>query len=181
MVYILLAPGFEEAEALVPADLLRRAGIETVLVGVRDKTVPGGHHIAVAADQTLDQVDLSRAEMLMLPGGGVGVKNLGEEEAVAGLVKQAAERGLWLAAICAAPTLLGRWGLLEGKQAVCYPGMEDGLSDARPCPGQGVVVDGKIITARAAGSAFDFGLALVTALAGPEKAREVRDSICYSC
>ena len=92
---------------------------------------------------------------------------------------KAAERGLWLAAICAAPTLLGRWGLLEGKDAVCYPGMEEGLTGAQPRMDRGVVVDGKIITGRAAGSAFDFGLALVEALAGKEESDKVRHGIYY--
>ena len=179
MVYILLAPGFEEAETLVPADLLRRAGVETALVSLTGGPVPGSHNITVTADIPLDQVDLDRAEMLVLPGGGPGYKNLGKEPRVERLVREAAGRGLWVAAICAAPTLLGRWGLLKEKRAVCYPGMEDGLVDAQVQPDSGVVVDGRIITGRAAGSAFDFGLALVEALAGKEKAGEVRHGIVY--
>ena len=169
MVYILLAPGFEEAEALVPVDMLRRANIETATVSITGEPVPGSHGVTVLADVTLDDVDLSRADMVVLPGGGSGYENLGKEPRVEELVRKAAERGLWLAAICAAPTLLGRWGLLEGKDAVCYPGMEEGLTGAQPRMDRGVVVDGKIITGRAAGSAFDFGLALVEALAGKEE------------
>ena len=176
MVYILLAPGFEEAEALVPADLLRRAGVETALVSVTGEPVPGSHGVTVTADTDLDGADLSRAEMIVLPGGGPGHKNLGAEPRVERLVREAADRGLWVAAICAAPTLLGRWGLLEGKQAVCYPGMEEGLAGAKV---RAVVVDGKIITGRAAGSAFDFGLALVEALAGKGAAQQVRNGIYY--
>ncbi len=179
MVYILLAPGFEEAEALVPADLLRRAGIEVALVGVSGLEAPGSHRVTVKADLPLSRVSLDDAEMVVLPGGGPGYQNLGREPKVEALVRQAAEKGLWVAAICAAPTLLGRWGLLEGKNAVCYPGMEDGLTGAAPRMEQGVVVDGKIITGRAAGSAFDFGLALVERLRGPEKAREVRGGVYY--
>lgn len=151
MVYILLAPGFEEAEALVPVDMLRRANIETATVSITGEPVPGSHGVTVLADVTLDDVDLSRADMVVLPGGGPGYKNLGKEPRVEELVRKAAERGLWLAAICAAPTLLGRWGLLEGK----------------------------IITGRAAGSAFDFGLALVEALAGAAEADKVRHGIYY--
>ena len=179
MVYILLAPGFEEAEALVPADLLRRAGIETALVSITGEPVPGSHGITVTADTVLDEVDLSKADMIVLPGGGVGVKNLGAEPAVEKLVREAARRDIWVAAICAAPTLLGKWGLLEGKQAVCYPGMEDGLTGAQVQAASGVVRDGKIITGRAAGSAFDFGLALAEVLAGRGAAQQVRNGIYY--
>lgn len=179
MVYILLAPGFEEAEALVPADLLRRANIETALVTITGEPVPGAHGVTVTADISLEGVDLSKADMVVLPGGGPGYKNLGADPRVERLVKEAAERELWVAAICAAPTLLGRWGLLEGKQAVCYPGMEEGLTGARALMDQGFVVDGKIITGRAAGSAFDFGLALVEALAGRAEADKVRHGIYY--
>ena len=179
MVYILLAPGFEEAEALVPVDMLRRANIETATVSITGEPVPGSHGVTVLADVTLDDVDLSRADMVVLPGGGPGYKNLGKEPRVEELVRKAAERGLWLAAICAAPTLLGRWGLLEGKDAVCYPGMEEGLTGAQPRMDRGVVTDGKIITGRAAGSAFDFGLALVEALVGRDEAGKVRHDIYY--
>lgn len=179
MVYILLAPGFEEAEALVPADLLRRANIETALVTVTGKPVPGSHGITVTADIALEDVDLSKADMVVLPGGGPGYKNLGREPRVERLVKEAAEKGLWVAAICAAPTLLGKWGLLTGKDAVCYPGMEEGLTGAQARMDQRFVTDGKIITGRAAGSAFDFGLALVEALAGRDEAGKVRHDICY--
>ena len=119
MVYILLAPGFEEAEALVPVDMLRRANIETATVSITGEPVPGSHGVTVLADVTLDDVDLSRADMIVLPGGGPGYKNLGKEPRVEQLVRKAAEKDLWVAAICAAPTLLGRWGLLEGKNAVC--------------------------------------------------------------
>lgn len=179
MVYILLADGFEEAEALVPADLLRRAGIDTALVAVKGYVAVGNHGITVKADVKLSQVDVSRAEMLVLPGGLGGVKGMEAEPAVAALVQTAVDRELWLAAICAAPTLLAKWGLLAGKQAVCYPGMESQLTGAEAKPSQGVVVDGKLITGRAAGSAFDFGLALVTALAGADKAAEVRHDVHY--
>ncbi len=179
MVYILLAPGFEEAEALVPADLLRRANIETALVTVTGKPVPGSHGITVTADIALEDVDLSKVDMVVLPGGGLGYKNLGREPQVERLVKEAAEKGLWVAAICAAPTLLGKWGLLTGKDAVCYPGMEEGLTGAQARMDQRFVTDGKIITGRAAGSAFDFGLALVEALAGRDEAGKVRHDIYY--
>ena len=181
MVYILLAPGFEETEALAPADLLRRANIETALVSLTGESVPGRHGITVAADMGLDEVDLSKADMIVLPGGAPGYKNLGADPRVERLVREAAERDLWIAAICAAPTLLGRWGLLEGKPAVCNPAMEVGLMRTRAWRDRAmtVVTDGKIITGRAAGSAFEFGLSLIEALAGEEKAGDIRDSVCY--
>lgn len=178
MVYILLAPGFEEAEALVPADLLRRAGLETKLIGLTAAPVPGGQGMQVVPDGTLDQVDLDRADMIVLPGGSLGVKNLGAEPAVEALVRQAVQRGIWVAAICAAPTLLAQWGLLHGKRAVCYPGLEPRLGDAQP-QDFSVVEAGTIITGRAAGSAFDFGLKLVSVLSNTEKSEEVRHGICY--
>ena len=179
MVYILLAPGFEEAEALVPADLLRRAGIDTVLTALEGDSVTGSHGITVKADQGIDQVDLDRADLIVLPGGGRGVQNLGDHPAVAELIQKTVERDIRLAAICAAPTLLGRWGYLNGKQAVCYPGLEDKLTGAQVRPGAQVVEDGRLITAQAAGSAFAFGLKLVAALAGEEKAEEVRHAVFY--
>ena len=179
MVYILLAPGFEEAEALVPADLLRRAGIETKLMAVSDNPVSGSHGIPVTCDGWLEDVDLNQAEMLVLPGGSVGVKNLGADPRVEALVRKAAGRDLWFAAICAAPTLLGRWGLLEGKRAVCYPGLEENLTGAQVQREAHFVVDGKTITGRAAGASFQFGRALIEALAGAEAADKVFSGICW--
>ena len=179
MVYVLLADGFEEAEALVPADLLRRAGIETALVSLWGSEAVGGRGIWVKADLNVAQVDLTKAEMFVLPGGRVGVRNLAGEPVVAALLQEAADRDIWIAAICAAPTLLAGTGCLRGKRAVCYPGMEDQLTGAVPCPEEPVVVDGRLITARAAGASFDFGLTLVEVLAGKEKAAEVRRGVCY--
>ena len=179
MVYILLAPGFEEAEALVPADLLRRANIETALVSLTDAPVPGSHNIPVTADITLDKLDLDKADMVVLPGGGPGHKNLGADPRVEQLVREAVKRDIWVAAICAAPTLLGRWGLLEGKKAICYPGMEDKLTGAQVQTAPGEIVDGKIITCRAAGSAFDFGAELIEALLDRAAADKVLEAICY--
>ena len=179
MVYILLADGFEEMEALVPADLLRRAGVEAALAALEGELVPGGHGITVKADLALDQVDLDRAEMIVLPGGGTGVKNLATEPAVERLVRQAADQNIWVAAICAAPTLLGRWGLLEGRKAICYPGLEEQLTGAQVQTAPGEIKDGKIITGRAAGSAFYFGAELIEALLDRAAADKVLEAICY--
>ncbi len=179
MVYILLAPGFEEVEALAPADLLRRAGIETALVSLDGAPVPGSHSITVTADITLDEVDLDKADMVVLPGGGPGYKNLGKDPRVEELVRKAVKRDLWVAAICAAPTLLGKWGLLEGKQAVCYPGMEEGLVGAVPPKLGNVARDGRIITGRAAGDAYDFAAELIEVLLDRAAADRVLEAICY--
>ena len=175
----MLAPGFEEAEALVPADMLRRAEIETALVSIAGETVAGSHGIGVKADMLLDQVDLAGADMIVLPGGGAGYQNLGEEPRVERLVREAAGRGIWVAAICAAPTLLGRWGLLEGRKAICYPGLEEQLTGAQVQTAPGEIKDGKIITGRAAGSAFDFGAELIEALLDRAAADKVLEAICY--
>ena len=179
MVYILLAPGFEEIEALAPADLLRRAGIETALVSVTGEPVPGSHGITVTADVALEEVDLSKMDMVVLPGGGPGYKNLGKDPRVEALVREAVKRDIWVAAICAAPTLLGRWGLLEGRKAICYPGLEEQLTGAQVQTAPGEIKDGKIITGRAAGSAFDFGAELIEALLDRAAADKVLEAICY--
>lgn len=178
MVYILLAPGFEEMEALAPADLLRRAGVETALAGLDSPSVTGSHGISVHTDLTAGQVTLSPEDMLVLPGGLVGVTNLGKSDTALTLIKTAHKIGCRLAAICAAPTLLGQLGILEGRKAVCYPGMEDRLTGAIAVD-EDVVIDGPIITSRAAGTAYDFGLALVSLLTSPTKSEEVRYGIKY--
>ena len=179
MVYILLASGFEEAEALVPADLLRRAGLLVTLTGVGGGTITGAHGIPVIADTVAEKVSLEAGDMLVLPGGP-GVSAIEDNDTALSLIRQAAkEDQLWLAAICAAPTLLARMGLLAGHQAVCYPGMEGDLlaHGATPRMDCSTVRDGRLITGRAPGSAFDFGLALVEALAGAKPAGQVRGEI----
>ena len=177
MFYILLAPGFEEMEALVPADLLRRAGVEVALVGVSGELVPGGHNIVVKADLPLSEVRFEDMEGIMLPGGGVGVANLGADANVEALVKQAAAQDKLVSAICAAPSLLSKWGLLAGKKAVCYPSWKDKIADACYLPGEKLAVEGNTVTGQAAGASFEFGLKLIEALRGEETARRVREEI----
>ncbi len=179
MVYILLADGFEEAEAIVPADLLRRAGAEVALVGVTGPVVTGAHGIAVTGDVTLGQVRPEKMELLMLPGGLGGVEKLGASAAAMDLIQQAARGDCYLAAICAAPSLLGRLGLLNGRQAVCYPGMEQTMGAAVARKGQCVVVDGRIITGEGPGAAFDFGLKLVEVLKGAAARKQVSQDACW--
>lgn len=177
--YVLLAPGFEESEAIVPTDLLRQGGLETALVSLSGPTVTGGHNITVQADLELSQVDLDQAEMIVLPGGGVGVENLWNSEAVSQLIQEAAKRNIWLAALCAGPVLLARWGLLDGRKATSYPTRHDQLGKAEVLPQERAVADGKFVTGHACGSSFDFGLKLVEVLRGKEVADEINGRIFY--
>ena len=183
MVYILLGTGFEEAEALVTADVLRRADIPVALAGIDGDTVTGSHNITVQADVLVDKVTLSDGDMVVLPGGMGGVASMEGSAAAMALIRRAAEDpGIWLAAICAAPTLLARAGLLpHGARCVCYPGMEGELSQAGAAPvmDRPVAADGRLITGKGPGTAFDFGLALAEALAGAEAAAQVRAGLHY--
>ena len=179
MVYILLGEGFEEAEAGVPADLLRRAGVQVALVGLGGLQVTGGHGITLRADMALEQVDAEAMEMLVLPGGLGGVEAIQKNHFAQGLIQKAWHKGCWLAAICAAPTILAHAGLLDRRKAVCYPGMEEQMGSAVVQPGQRVVTDGRIVTGEGPGSSFDFGLKLVEALLGAAEAEKVRHAVHY--
>lgn len=167
---IFLTDGFEETEALATADILRRGGVETRLVSLTGElTVTGSHGIAVVADELFTEPE---ADMLILPGGPGAAEFISHRELTEALIRQHRD-GKYLAAICAAPVTLGKLGLLEGRAAVCYPGMEDGLTGASLGEGP-VVTDGNIITAKGPGSALAFGLALVGVLAGAEVMEKVR-------
>ncbi len=181
MVYLFLADGFEEIEALTPADLLRRAGVAVTTVGVTGKTVTGSHEISVTADVTAGGAEAMLAQgivpsMVILPGGMPGAQNLNESPTVQRFIDAALDADGYLAAICAAPMILGERGLLRGKRAVCYPGFETYLQGATvenvPC-----IRDGNIITARAMGAASAFALALIAALCGEDKAEEIRKGV----
>lgn len=183
MVYILLGTGFEEAEALVTADVLRRGNVPVTLAGIGGTAVAGAHGITVLADAPVEAVSLSAGDMLVLPGGMGGVESMEGSAAAMALIRRAAEdSAVWLCAICAAPTLLARAGLLPpGVRAVCYPGMEPLLSQAGavPCMDQAAVRCGTLITGKGPGTAYDFGLALLEALTGPDTARAVRSDLHY--
>jgi len=179
MVSILLGKGFEESEAIVPADLLRRAGIEVALTALEGAEVVSSHGIAVKADMALKDVDADSVDLLFLPGGLGGVQAIQSCPAALELIRAVYDKGKYVTAICAAPTILGGMGLLKGRKAVCYPGMEDGLTGAVVCKGQGVVVDGNVVTGEAAGSAFPFGLKLVELLKGPQAAEQVKHAVYY--
>lgn len=177
MVYVLLGTGFEETEAIAPVDLLRRAGIPTLTVGVDGKTVRGGHNIAIEADITLGEMDLTDMDMIVLPGGLGGVATVrGSEEALDAL-RFAWENDKFVAAICAGPTVLADLGITDGKQATCYPGCESGMGNAKMVADVPCILDGKLITGTSAGCAVAFGLALVAALKGQEVADKIASQI----
>ena len=181
MVMLFLADGFEEIEALTAVDLMRRAGIDVLTVGVTGKTVTGSHNIEVAADITAKEAAKRLAagevpEMVVLPGGMPGSRNLDASPVVDAYLRAAADADAYIAAICAAPFVLGRRGLLDGRRATCYPGFEKDLIGAEVADA-GVVTDGKRITGRAMGSATAFALALVAALRGSDTAEKIKQSI----
>lgn len=179
MVYMFLANGFEETEAIAPLDLLRRAGVDvkTVAVGTDGSlTVTGSHGIPVVADITEDDIVTDGVEMVILPGGLPGADNLFASAAVRKALDAAHKDGAYLAAICAAPYVLGQRGYLAGKNATCYPGYEGKLIGASKSDAP-VVSDGKTVTGEAMGSAVEFGLALVAALKGKETADKIASAI----
>lgn len=177
MVLVFLANGCEEIEALTPVDILRRGGVEVVTVGVGSRQIVSSHRIPVLADtETGALTDLDGVEAVILPGGMPGTLNLEKDPTVIRAVNYCAEQGRLLGAICAAPSILGHLGLLEGKHAVCYPSFEPELQGAQE--GDGFVCrDGQIITAKGMGVSVDFGLALLAALKGDAAAAKVRSSI----
>ncbi len=177
-VRMLFEPGYEEVEALTVVDILRRAKIECLMVACNDEdTVTGSHNITVKMDEKISGLD-GDADMLVLPGGLVGVNHLKADETVAALVKQQYQRGGYVAAICAAPTALGAYGILKEKKATCYPGMEQELFCQQALT-EKVVVDGKLITSRGLGTAIPFALKLVEILVNEETARDLAKKIVY--
>lgn len=173
-VYILLANGFEEVEALTPADVLRRAGYEVLLVSVPGSPfVNGSHSIAVKTDIFLDDVDADAGSMILLPGGLPGTNNLFASERVKSLVLAFYERNKWIAAICAAPMILGELGLLKGKEATCYPGFEKHLHGAIVLESP-TITSGNIVTGRSVGAAMAFSLEIVKNLTDENAALELK-------
>lgn len=177
MIYMLLGTGFEETEAVAPLDLLRRAGISVATVGVSGKTITGSHGIPVTADLEIGEVDLTAMEGVILPGGLGGVKSLRGSREALDLIRFAWENNLLTAAICAGPTVLADLGIVDGKNATCYPGCETGMGQAHMVEGAAAVTDGNLITGTSAGCAIPFGLALIAALKGQEAADAVARQI----
>ena len=177
MVYLFLANGFEEVEALCPLDLLRRAGVEVTTVGVGGaEMVQGSHGITVQVDMPDTLFRDAKPEMVILPGGMPGAANLDASRVVDAALRVTASANGFLAAICAAPMVLGHRGYLQGKRAICFPGFEGELTGAEIVNAP-VVRDGKVITAIGMGAATAFGLALVEALCGKEAAEALRQAI----
>lgn len=176
MIYLFLAEGFEEVEALAPVDILRRAGADIATVGIGGKRIRGSHGVEITADLEEEQTDLGSVDMVILPGGVLGTKNLEKSPLVRACIGYCVQNDKYLAAICAAPSILGHMDLLKGHAAVCYPDFEPELN-ADSIPDVPVCVSGKIITARGAGVAVDFALKLAEILFGAEKSLEVRKSI----
>ncbi len=177
MIIVLLADGFEEIEALTPVDMLRRAGLTVKTVGISGKTVSGAHGIAVVCDLLPDEVDLSLVNTVILPGGMPGTPNLYDSDFTEKAVRDVLERGGRVAAICAAPLILGRYDLLNKKAATCYPGFENELVGAYVTD-QSVITDGQITTARGMGVALEFSEELISLILGEEKAEEISKAIC---
>jgi len=172
-VFVLLADGYEEIEALMPVDVLRRAGLDVSIVSTSEESfVTGAHNISVKSDLFLDDVDAENGELLILPGGMPGASNLFENEKVKSLITSFSEKKKWLAAICAAPMILGEMGMLQGKKATCFPGFEKHLKGAEVVK-DSAITDGHIITGRGIGAAMEFSLEIVRNLLGDDTARKL--------
>ena len=176
MVYLFLADGFEIIEAMAPLDMLTRAGIDVKTVGVTGELVKASCGVEVKADITIDSFDFYDVEGIILPGGMPGTLNLENSTAVQKAVDNAENIGALICAICAAPSILGHKGLLNGKEATCFPGFEEALEGAELSESY-VVRDGNIITARGAGVCIEFGLEIVKAIKGKETALAIKKSI----
>ena len=177
MIYLLLGTGFEETEAVAPLDLMRRAGISVATVGINGKIVTGSHGIPIQADIELGELDLTQLEGIILPGGLKGVASIRASREAMEAIRFAWENGKLTAAICAGPTVLADLGIPDGRNATCYPGCEPQMGSANMVPDAAAVTDGKLITGTSAGCAIPFGLAIVSALKGPEAAEAVAKQI----
>ena len=180
MVYMFLADGFEEIEALAVVDILRRGGVGINTVSItKEQVVTGAHGIPVVADITYKKL-ADEAECVILPGGLPGTTNLGKSRVVEQTVKEALEKGGVIAAICAAPSVFYDYGLLDGKKATSYPDYKDYMKNC-VYTGKAVEVDGNIVTSRGAGTAHLFGFKLLEMLRGKETAEKIQNAMQYGC
>lgn len=176
-ILLFLAEGFEEIEAVAPIDVFRRAGIDVTTVSVSDKlTVTGAHGIGVNADIIFEKADLSGDFLIYLPGGMPGTTNLDNHTGLKKLIEKQAAKGATIAAICAAPSILGKMGLLKEKEAICYPGFESFLTDAK-ISSSTIVKSGNILTAKGPGVAIPFALKIVEELKGEDTAQQVANAM----
>ena len=179
MIYVFLASGFEEIEAVTAIDILRRCALEVTTVSVcESRSVRGAHGIYALADCLIGESDFADAAAVVLPGGMPGTENLAANEKLKEIISRAADGGAVIAAVCAAPLVLGRMGLLSGRRACCFPGFEEELCGAEVTR-ERTVTDGRIITSRGAGTAHDFAAAIAAALGCREKAERVISSMLY--
>lgn len=177
---VFMAQGCEEIEGLTVVDIARRAGIEVITIAVGpEQKIAGSHDIIFMTDETKDSVDYSKLDGIVLPGGMPGTINLGEDESVNQVIKKFAVEGKLVAAICAAPSVLGQAGILEGKRATCYPGFEEKLSGAT-CSMDAVIRDENIITSRGMGTAIPFALEIVRYFLDDEAASKVATGLVYT-
>ena len=176
MFYMFLANGFEEVEAIATLDVIRRAGIEIKTVGIDSELIVGSHNITVESDLTVDEISFANLEGIILPGGMPGTTNLMNSSVVDGYIDFCQQNNLFICAICAAPMILGRKGLLNGVKAICFPGFEDDLIGAE-ISSSFVCRDGNIITATGMGSAVNFGLEIVAAVKGAKVASELKGTL----
>ena len=176
MIYVFLANGFEEVEALTPVDFLRRCELDVRTVGVSGSAAVGSHRIPVLCDMTVEEMDITKADAVILPGGMPGTLNLEACPQVKDALRWCADNQKWIGAIRAAPSVLGHTGRLEGKKATCFPGFENELTGAE-FTAEPVVQDGNIITSRGAGTASQFAFALIEVLCSPEQAAKIKAGI----
>ncbi len=177
--YLFFATGFEEVEALTVVDILRRGGVDCKTVSVTgDYDVTSSHAVTVRADLLFEEQGLKDGDMLILPGGIPGTPNLKAHAGLDKLIRQYHEAGKYLAAVCAAPTVYGEKGLLQGRKATCFPGMESGLVGAEHREDK-VVCDGQFITSRGMGTCIDFGLTLLAKLTDEANAQTIGQKIVY--
>jgi len=173
---LLLAPGFEEIEAMSVVDTLRRAGVTVVLAGLHDGPVEAAHGVKVIPDCGIDELAAEDFDAVILPGGYPGYVNLGADARVLALVRTVFEAGKIVAAICGAPVILGRLGIVKGKRATIFPGKESDLTDAKPVRDP-VVVDGTVVTSQGPGTALEFAITLAELLVGVQKTRELKQAL----
>lgn len=180
MVYEFLATGFEEVEALAPVDILRRGGVEIKTVSITGNlVVESAHGVGIRADLLFDEADLASADLLMLPGGLPGATNLNDHEGLRRALTEHNARGRRIAAICAAPLVLGGLGLLEGRRATCYPGFEKYMTGAT-YTAELFTTDGNITTGRGPAAVLPYSYAILEQLAGADTAKAVRDGMIYT-
>lgn len=174
---IFLAEGFEEIEAITTIDVLRRVKVDIKVVSISDKlAVAGAHKITIIADALYEEIDFADIDMLILPGGMPGTTNLASHQRLMQSITQHAKNDKWVCAICAAPSILGKLGILKGKSAVCYPGFEASLLGA-DVKYDSVIQDGKVITARGPGASIQFALKLVEVLKDPELSEKIKSDM----